>query len=412
MLGRRDTIGMRGRLGVCHQTAYGDIVPEIDRGHEGTDVSVVVFGVVACVVTAISLRPVVSRLDRAGVVDLPCSRSLHAAPTVSGAGIAVLIGLLAAAAAAIPSSDDRVALAGFMTVVLLFALLGLSDDVEERSIPVRLFAQVVLAVLAAAVLPSGGVGPILFVVVVTLWVVGFVNLVNFMDGINGITAATAAVVAGSFAASSVRVDDELSLVLAVMVLGASVGFLPFNFPAPRAFLGDCGSYLFGAALGLLAVRLLVSGSPTFEVAAPLFLYLADGIFTLGRRILAGDTWWRPHRTHVYQRLAEATGHTRTTLVVAVLTAVLALIGHITALAGGFPASAMGVCAATGTVLIYLSIPHLQVPSLRSRRNRRAGAGTRSRAGVTSSDHDEERRLQPRRETPRKAATPGRKKPIV
>jgi UDP-N-acetylmuramyl pentapeptide phosphotransferase/UDP-N-acetylglucosamine-1-phosphate transferase len=88
----------------------------------------------------------------------------------------------------------------------------------------------------------------------------------------------------------------------LVVAAAALGFVPFNFPAARTFLGDVGSYFFGAWLAVLAVWGVTSGIPPEAMLGPLALYLADTGTTLVRRIARGEEWMTPHRDHAYQRL--------------------------------------------------------------------------------------------------------------
>jgi UDP-N-acetylmuramyl pentapeptide phosphotransferase/UDP-N-acetylglucosamine-1-phosphate transferase len=134
-----------------------------------------------------------------------------------------------------------------------------------------------------------------------LW---FVNLVNFMDGIDWMTVAevvplTAGVVLlGRFAAM-----PPPAIILALALLGATLGFAPFNKPVARLFLGDVGSLPIGLLLGWLLLRLALGGEPAAALLLPLY-YLADASVTLVRRIAAGEPFWQAHRGHFYQRACD------------------------------------------------------------------------------------------------------------
>ena len=151
-----------------------------------------------------------------------------------------------------------------------------------------------LAVAAVVVLPPpGGLAGAGMVVV---FIVGYVNAFNFMDGINGISAAQT-IVAGVFwwALGSGEQLDGLSTGSAIVV-GATLAFVPFNFPKARVFLGDVGSYFLGAWLAVLAVMALRADVTPEAVLAPLGIYLADTGATIARRVRRGsDGSPREHR---------------------------------------------------------------------------------------------------------------------
>src|SRR3989442_287389 len=117
------------------------------------------------------------------------------------------------------------------------------------------------------------------------------------------------------------------------VTGAAAAFLPFNFPRARMFLGDVGSYFFGAWLAVLAVVGLRQGLTIEAAFAPLAVYVADTGSTLARRILRHQAWYRPHRDHTYQRLtARGVSHTAVAALVAVVIAACSALGAVSLVA--------------------------------------------------------------------------------
>jgi UDP-N-acetylmuramyl pentapeptide phosphotransferase/UDP-N-acetylglucosamine-1-phosphate transferase len=125
-----------------------------------------------------------------------------------------------------------------------------------------------------------------------------------MDGIDGISVAQAVgggvtwVVVGRLAGVPLLASGG------AVVAGAALGFAPFNLPRARMFLGDVGSYFFGACLAALALAGLRAGVAPEAILAPLALYVADTGTTLARRVRRGERWYLPHRDHTYQRLTD------------------------------------------------------------------------------------------------------------
>jgi UDP-N-acetylmuramyl pentapeptide phosphotransferase/UDP-N-acetylglucosamine-1-phosphate transferase len=148
-------------------------------------------------------------------------------------------------------------------------------------------------------------------------------------------------------------------VAAGLALAAGAGaFLPWNAVGARVFLGDVGSYSIGAALAVLAVRLIADGAPAEAVAGPVALYLADVAWTLQRRVRRGERWLEPHRTHVYQRWCDAGwSHQEVTLLTCALTVLLCLLG-VAGMLGGPALRATADLAGLGVLAVYLGSPGL------------------------------------------------------
>jgi UDP-N-acetylmuramyl pentapeptide phosphotransferase/UDP-N-acetylglucosamine-1-phosphate transferase len=203
----------------------------------------------------------------------------------------------------------------------VLALIGLADDRTDLPAVARLGGQV----LAGAALGLALGGPWLALAGALVAPVT-VNAVNFMDGINGITGLTMGVWGvATFAAGRAHGAEDLA-VLGALAAGAALGFLPWNLPVARLFLGDVGSYLFG---GLVAAGLLVawsSGANVALVAAPLALYLADTGSVILSRIRRGEPLFEAHRQHVYQRLVWQLGLSHSVVASGVALLALAITG--------------------------------------------------------------------------------------
>jgi len=218
---------------------------------------------------------------------------------------------------------------------VLLAALGAIDDVHPLGVGLRLSIQVVAIALLTATLPADA--PILgvlpdvveraLVVVAGVW---FINLVNFMDGLDWMTVAEVVPVSAALMIFGVLgALPWVGVTVAAALLGAMIGFGPFNRPIARLFLGDVGSLPIGLILAFLLVRLAAAG----HLAAALLLpgyYLADATLTLGQRLMQGERVWEAHRTHFYQRATD--GGFRVIEVVSrvfVINVALALLGLAT-----------------------------------------------------------------------------------
>jgi UDP-N-acetylmuramyl pentapeptide phosphotransferase/UDP-N-acetylglucosamine-1-phosphate transferase len=254
------------------------------------------------------------------VQAVPDARSLHERPTPSGGGAAVIL-VLAVADAGLrlfrPSGAPAPWLLphpNLIAAVLLLAAISWADDRRPLAPLLRLVVHVGAAALALGSALTPPLAP-LAAVAVLLLIVWCINLFNFMDGMDGFAGGMAVIGFGALGLFA-RSGGSAPLALTCFAIAAaSGGFLVWNFPPARIFLGDVGS----APLGFLAAvcALWGVGAGAFGAAVPLLVFApfwVDATLTLARRALRRERIWEAHRTHAYQRLARAGwGHRRTTL---------------------------------------------------------------------------------------------------
>ncbi|HSX62679.1 MAG TPA: glycosyltransferase family 4 protein [Tahibacter sp.] len=263
---------------------------------------------VAAAATALAIR----YARRRRLLDQPGQRRSHSVPTARGGGIAIVAAVLGCAGPLL----DIAPLPGLLlaTSLILVAAIGWWDDHAALSARARIAVQIPAAVLLAAVLyglvPSSpdlpaSIALLGLIVLSTVW---SINLHNFMDGINGLLTLQSAYVFGMAALlGRVGLEHGLNDVPAILA-AACLGFLPFNFPRARIFLGDVGS----GALGLLIAAVLwwaALREPRW-IAAGLLLVSAfaiDATATLLQRFWRGRRWYSAHREHLYQWLVRSGG---------------------------------------------------------------------------------------------------------
>ena len=241
----------------------------------------------------------------------PNARSSHSAPTPQGGGIAVVASWLLVCGAALFTSGAVTAttatgIAAVFAATILIAVLGAVDDIRPVEVIPRLLFQMLAVAIVIATLPADfNMTPFLpwwlervLLVIGGVW---FVNLVNFMDGLDWMTVAEMApVTAGLVLLGSLGALPDHAILCALALLGALIGFAPFNRPVARLFLGDVGSLPIGLIVGWLLALLADKGHLAAALLLPLY-YLADATVTLFRRIWNGERIWQAHRNHFYQR---------------------------------------------------------------------------------------------------------------
>lgn len=251
------------------------------------------------------LRPLLARYALAR----PNARSSHSVPTPQGGGIAVVAalvtvsGLLLGAPEIGPPGEWPVLAA----CTLALALLGAVDDIRPLSAVLRLTVQIALVGLLLSRIEGRLLPGIPFPVergLVLLAGVWFVNLTNFMDGLDWMTVAETVPVAGCLMLFGLAgVLAPVPTLVAAALLGAMLGFAPFNRPVARLFLGDVGSLPLGLVSGWLLYRLALAGGSAAAFLLPL-VYLADASLTLLARAARRERVWQAHRGHFYQRATD------------------------------------------------------------------------------------------------------------
>ncbi len=254
-----------------------------------------------------------------GALDRPNERSSHAIPTPRGGGLAfVTTFLVGLGVAAVLFPLERSLVLALCVSGLLVGFTGMRDDFHGLGVGARLLAQFTAAVAAFWVLSGGEPASLfgtsagaawLFVAAGVFLLVWLVNLYNFMDGIDGI-AAIEAITVGLGMTLVYLLDPrtgEAWLIPALLAAGVS-GFLPWNFPGARLFMGDVGSGFLGMSLGIMALQgWKLDVSLLWAWLILLGVFIVDASLTLFRRLLAGENVFRAHRGHAYQVAARRYG---------------------------------------------------------------------------------------------------------
>ncbi|HHM06494.1 MAG TPA: glycosyltransferase family 4 protein [Gammaproteobacteria bacterium] len=281
-----------------------------------------------------------------GLMDVPNDRSSHHRPTPRGGGVAIAVAFFIAVAylAGRGSTPSAVA-AALLGGGLLVAAIGWADD--HSHIPARWRATVhglaaVWAVwclggysalnIGVAVIPLGAWGSVLAV----LGIVWLTNLYNFMDGIDGLAGGQAVVAGLGGAVLLWWVGAPGLAVVAAGLAAASTGFLVWNWSPARLFMGDVGSGLLGYSFAVLAL----AGDNLGALPVPIWgmllaIFILDATFTLVHRVVKGEPWYAPHRSHAYQRLTQM-GWSHARVSVAVMLIVLLVLFPSAALAVFWP----------------------------------------------------------------------------
>lgn len=231
-------------------------------------------------------------------LDHPNARSLHERPTPRLGGLGVMAGFLPVA---------WIAGAGLAPVLACAAALALVSAVDDwRSLPVavRLGAHLAAGITIAFML-RGSVGPSAAIGVV-LAITWMTNLYNFMDGSDGLSGTMALLGFGTLAFAAAQAGHAPMALVCASAASAAAGFLAFNFPPARVFLGDAGSVPLGFLAGACGAVGAVDGTwPAWFPVLVFSPFIVDATITIIKRAARGERVWIAHRGHYYQRLVLA-----------------------------------------------------------------------------------------------------------
>jgi UDP-GlcNAc:undecaprenyl-phosphate GlcNAc-1-phosphate transferase len=287
---------------------------------------------------------------RTRLMDDPGRRKIHSSPVPLAGGFAVLTGILLppavgavllklgvmkiSAASAIVHGLDRRAteLVVLALGAVAITILGWFDDKHEMKALPKFIGQFIIAVAVAAACKRITLfvhSEVFSYAITILWLLTIINAFNFMDNMNGLCAGLGAIGAFLFAIIAATKGEYLVAITGFLMCGALVGFLPWNFPNARAFLGDAGSHLVGYLLAVMAIlpHFYTRREPhPFAVLAPL-LVLAIPLFDLARvslfRTLNKKPFWIGDTNHLSHRLVRA-GLSRTRAVLVIWLAAAAI----------------------------------------------------------------------------------------
>jgi UDP-GlcNAc:undecaprenyl-phosphate GlcNAc-1-phosphate transferase len=255
-----------------------------------------------------------------GLIDSPRTGKIHLRPTPTGGGLALFVAFFAVLwttvlAGGLHVESELRALAGLTVAGLLMTGLGLWDDWRGLSALQKLAVQVPAATL---VFWSGfrvdrltnPFGPDLvlggFALPFTvIWILVVVNAVNLIDGLDGLAAGVAAIAALTLAGVGFAHGELLVLLLSAILAGSLLGFLPFNFPPARVFLGDTGSLLVGLLLAVIALVENRKATLVLTLAVPIVAMLVpmlDTLLAIARRVRNGLHPFRGDTHHLHHRL--------------------------------------------------------------------------------------------------------------
>ena len=297
-----------------------------------------VIAAIAVVVFSLSLW-LTSRLSspeaRVRLLDHPNQRSLHATPIPRTGGLAILggltVGLVLEFSRTFLTGSPSVFQSGYSrwipAMLVLIVIVSLWDDWVELPSGLRLVVHTVAAtgvVVGAHLLIAEIEIPRLLVInpgwlavpLTIICLIWMINLYNFMDGMDGFAGGMTIMGFGFLCLLALLKGETYIAVLSLLTMAATGGFLIYNRPPAKIFMGDVGSTLLGFLAGTLSILAIQRGLCDFWVPLLIFSpFIVDATTTLLRRLLRGEKIWQAHRQHYYQRLVLLGWSTQKTVLV-------------------------------------------------------------------------------------------------
>jgi UDP-GlcNAc:undecaprenyl-phosphate GlcNAc-1-phosphate transferase len=310
------------------------------------------------------LTPVFGRLaTRLGVLDHPAENKFHQEATPYLGGAAVGLSLVLVGGVGTGASAQLLIL---LAAGAVLGILGLADDRAHVSPLIKLAVEVAAAVALWSVGIRAGLfhNYFLDLALTVFWVVAITNAVNMLDNMDGLSSGVVAIAAGGFFVIAGGRGEYLVGALALAVAGASIGFLRYNFPPARIFLGDAGTLLLGFLLAALGLKLDMGGENGLIRAAVPILLLGVPIFDMAlvvmARLLSGRKFYVGGTDHTSHRLVAMGLSTRAVAFVAysaqILCAAMA-VWLLDASPGTGLASVVAVAiVAIGALTVLLALP--------------------------------------------------------
>lgn len=302
------------------------------------------------VITAVLVDVMILLAARWRLVDLPNRRSAHSLPTARGGGLAI-VSTFTLGALAVAMRWPMVAvpvLAGALVPCLAIAAVGFVDDIRPLRALLRLVIQIAIALLITVVL-----GPVAAIAIpglatvelgifawpfTVVWIVGMTNAFNFMDGSDGMAGLGAVVVGLCIGLLGLRLQAHVPMLLGAFLAAAAAGFLVFNWPPARIFMGDVGSGFLGTFFAALPLLFPAPTRPLvfLPILFCLWPYIYDPLLSVARRIANKKNPFEPHREFLFHRLIRSgASHSQAALLYGLMAALGGLAG-VLMLADGAP----------------------------------------------------------------------------
>ena len=345
--------------------------------NEFTMMATIVLALAVALIVSFLATPIVKSFAcRVGAIDVPKdARRMHKVPIPRMGGLAIFLGFIISLLLFCPLDDE---LKGILLGSVIIVIMGIIDDIT----PLRASLKFVVQILAALIPIYYGVqitcisNPNIFspdlywdfgwlsIPITVLWIVGLTNAVNLIDGLDGLAIGVSSISALTMLVIAILVAEPQVAVIMAALVGACIGFMPYNINPAKIFMGDTGSTFLGYILACITIQGLFKFYAVISFVVPfliLGLPIFDTMFAIIRRMSHGQNPMTPDRSHVHHRLIDmGLNQKQAVAVLYVISAILGLSAVVLATSGALKAilclMALLIVAVVAARVVFL--PHL------------------------------------------------------
>jgi UDP-GlcNAc:undecaprenyl-phosphate GlcNAc-1-phosphate transferase len=304
--------------------------------------------------------------DKAGIVDIPDKRKIHTGhiPRLGGLGIVASVFITFFI---IGEFSERTL--WYITANLVIILTGLIDDIKVVSPKIKFSGQIIATLImiffAGILYPINSFSPELSywisVLITFFWIIGVTNAVNLMDGMDGLAGGIAFMTFGAMAVSTITNGNEYYALICIAFMGGILGFLRYNIPPAKVFMGDTGSLFLGFNISVIAIIVSLKSATILSVFIP-FLYISlpvfDTFLAISRRIKRKQSPFTPDKEHIHHRLLGLEFSTAQSLIIFYSISITLSIVAISSLNNHINAAIIGTFIILYLILVLLKLMHI------------------------------------------------------
>lgn len=274
----------------------------------------------AWLLTDLLIPHVVRFAKKIGKMDQPDPRKVHKEPIPRLGGIAIFLGFIFSLIGmellepGFFSKNNQ--WYGILIGSILMFFLGVTDDIMNLSAKLKFVCQIMISLIAfyfgvKIIALSNPFGAMILLpewlsaIVTVFWIVGITNTINLIDGLDGLAAGVSMIAGITLFIIAIQTNQDLVAVIILALVGATIGFLRYNFNPAKIFMGDSGSLFLGFTLATISVSGVLKLAATVTILLPLLILgipIMDTSFAILRRFFTGKPIFQPDKGHLHHRL--------------------------------------------------------------------------------------------------------------
>ncbi len=301
----------------------------------------IIFAGLSALVLSYIFTPIVMKIaHHVNAIDVPKDeRRVHKKPIPLIGGLGIYVAVMLCMMIFVNLPTDKIL--SIMVGSLMIVFVGFIDDINPLNAKYKFIVQI----FAACIIVYGGIsirsfqpfffgsdlivfGSVFSAFVTVFWIVGITNTINFIDGLDGLTGGIATISAITISYIAISNNRIETAVISIILAGACLGFLPYNFNPARIFMGDTGALFLGFMLAVMSIEGTIKGAVAVTIIAPMLalgIPIFDTSFAILRRLKKGMAPWEADKGHLHHRILDmGYGQKKTVIVLYIINILFAL----------------------------------------------------------------------------------------